>query len=221
MPRNLETPNKRRQQGARSRAEILDAAERMMSTRGFDGTSVADIARESGLPNSSIYWHFNSKAGILAAVMERGAERFFAAVAATALLPGETPGSYLRRSLRRASAVFIEQPEFWRLFVMLALTNDDAGIAEIVRRVRARGRDNLHLLVATAYGAAGPERAQRVADALADFTLAGFDGAFLALQANPDSSWEPLMEQLADSVAHLAEGVLADPGPRPAPTLAP
>ena len=63
MPTTKKGPSKRLLQGAKSRDEILDAAMRMMSVRGFDGTSVADIARESGLPNSSIYWHFNSKAG--------------------------------------------------------------------------------------------------------------------------------------------------------------
>ena len=48
-----------------------------MAARGYSGTSVSDIARESGLPASSIYWHFASKTGVLTAVMERGAARFF------------------------------------------------------------------------------------------------------------------------------------------------
>lgn len=75
--------DKQKLQGERPREEILDVASWMMSTRGFEGTSVADIARELGLPNSLIYWHFNSRAGILAAVMERGAERFFEAAGLT------------------------------------------------------------------------------------------------------------------------------------------
>jgi len=54
--------NKRQELGARSRTAILDAALQLMSETGYDGTSVAKIAQKSGLPASSIYWHFGSKA---------------------------------------------------------------------------------------------------------------------------------------------------------------
>lgn len=48
-------------------------ASRLMATRGYDGTSISALAKSSGLPASSIYWHFGSKEGVLKAVMERGA----------------------------------------------------------------------------------------------------------------------------------------------------
>src|SRR5687767_10421400 len=71
---------KRQQQGQSSRELILDATERLMATRGYAATSISDIRSACGLPASSIYWHFGSKEGVLAAVMERGADRFFAAI---------------------------------------------------------------------------------------------------------------------------------------------
>jgi AcrR family transcriptional regulator len=73
-------PTKRQQQGEQSRELILDATERLMATRGYAATSISDIRNACGLPPSSIYWHFGSKEGVLAAVMERGADRFFAAI---------------------------------------------------------------------------------------------------------------------------------------------
>ena len=210
VPTTKKGPSKRLQQGAKSRDEILDAAMRMMSVRGFDGTSIADIARESGLPNSSIYWHFNSKAGILAAVMERGAERFFADVAPQPLQPDDTPAVYLRRRVRESAEVFATHPEFWRLFVLLMLSNDNPDVTEIVQRVRDHGRGSLHTLVATAYSASGQEVALRVADAIADFALAGFDGTFLAMQTCPQRSVERLVDQVAESLIHLAGRTLAE-----------
>lgn len=196
--------NKRLEQGARSRVGILDAAERMMSSRGFDGTSVADLARESGLPVSSIYWHFNSKTGILAAVMERGAERFFADVRPAAARPNESPEEHLNRSMREVGAVFVAHPEFLRLFVLLLLGNQSPEIAEIVTRVRRRGRESLLELLTTTLAPWGPV-AGPVGERIVDFALAGFDGSFLAVQADSPTSHDTLMAQLARSLVTLAD----------------
>jgi AcrR family transcriptional regulator len=199
---------KRQLQGDRSRDEILDAASRMMSLRGYDGTSIADIARESGLPNSSIYWHFNSKLGILAAVMERGAGLFFASVTTPEPDPGDTPEVYLRRTLRASGATFVEHPDFLRLFVLLLLSGNTPETTEIVERVRARARSNLHAMITHAFTTLAPDRAGQVADDTVDFALAGFDGAFLALQANPAVGHERLMEQLAVALSSLGRETL-------------
>lgn len=86
-------PSKKQRQGENSREQILDATERLMSTQGYAATAITHIRRETGLPASSIYWHFGSKEGVLAAVMERGAQRYFAQI------PRESPMS--RRSARR------------------------------------------------------------------------------------------------------------------------
>ncbi|GAA1900698.1 TetR/AcrR family transcriptional regulator [Streptomyces sodiiphilus] len=200
--------NKRRLQGERSRDEILDAAAHMMSLRGFDGTSIADIARESGLPNSSIYWHFNSKLGVLAAVMERGADRFFASVSTPEPEPGDTPETYLRRALDEAGAAFTGHPEFLRLFVLLLLSSSARETTEIVERVRTHARSNLHALLSHAFSTIAPERAARAPDDTVDFALAGFDGAFLALQANPAVTHGYLMEQLAVALSALGRKTL-------------
>jgi AcrR family transcriptional regulator len=196
--------NKRLAQGARSRGEILDAAARLMSSRGYEGTSVSEIAQESGLPNSSIYWHFNSKAGILAAVMERGAERFFADVAPTPAEPGETPEEHLHRAFQRIGAVFTEHPQFLRLFVLLLLGSESDEVSAIVERVRERGRQSLLSQLVTAFRPWGEEIGREVGERIADFALAGFDGAFLAVQAGSATSHSRLMAQLADSLIRLA-----------------
>src|SRR6476646_1983534 len=68
------TPNRR---GARSREAVLDAAERLIAEHGYEAATVAALVKEAGIPASSIYHYFGSKEGVLLAVMERGAERFF------------------------------------------------------------------------------------------------------------------------------------------------
>jgi len=43
------------------RKEILDAAMRCYTKKGYHGTTMDDITRESGLTKGGIYWHFKSK----------------------------------------------------------------------------------------------------------------------------------------------------------------
>ena len=40
--------------------EILDVAERLFGTKGFDGTSTGDILNEIGIAWGTLYYHFKS-----------------------------------------------------------------------------------------------------------------------------------------------------------------
>lgn len=51
--------------------EILDVAERLFGTKGFDGTSTADILNEVGIARGTLYYHFKSKEDILDAMTQR------------------------------------------------------------------------------------------------------------------------------------------------------
>ena len=61
-------------------AQILDVAERLVQERGFNGFSYADIASELGVTKAALHYHFASKADLGDALIERYAERFFAAL---------------------------------------------------------------------------------------------------------------------------------------------
>lgn len=53
------------------RNEILDAAEQLFVTKGFDKTSTNDILSEVGIARGTLYYHFKSKEDILNAMIER------------------------------------------------------------------------------------------------------------------------------------------------------
>lgn len=53
-----------------AREQIVTVARRAFYERGFDETSFADLARLSGIPKGNFYYHFRSKAELLAAVLE-------------------------------------------------------------------------------------------------------------------------------------------------------
>jgi AcrR family transcriptional regulator len=77
------------------RDEIMAAAKEVFARKGFHDTTIADIAKQSGLAYGSIYWYFDSKDELFHALMavEEGALRshIAAAVGARQNVDGEAP----------------------------------------------------------------------------------------------------------------------------------
>ena len=195
-------------QGERSREEILDAAELLMSTKGYAATSMSNLAHASGLPPSSIYWHFGSKRGVVGAVMERGARRFFEQITRQLQVTGEDPRQRLGAVLSFSDQVIGEHPQFLRLFMLLLLGSEGGHDQdEVVSRVRAEGRQHLADGIRLAYLPWGDELAAHIAGQLGDVALALFDGYFIATEAGAGAARGRLIEQLASAIHALAAGI--------------
>jgi TetR/AcrR family transcriptional repressor of nem operon len=54
-----------------TRGRILDTAERLVQTRGFNGFSYADVATELGVTKASLHYHFPGKAELGEALVAR------------------------------------------------------------------------------------------------------------------------------------------------------
>ena len=65
------TARRTRANGEQSRQRILDAATEVATERGYEGTTISLVSKKSGLPPTSIYWHFADKDDLIAAVIER------------------------------------------------------------------------------------------------------------------------------------------------------
>jgi AcrR family transcriptional regulator len=195
---------KKQQQGEQSRELILDATERLMATRGYAATSISDIRKACGLPPSSIYWHFGAKEGVLAAVMARGADRFFAAIPASEDAEGQ---------LAVLSTLQSQHPDFLRLFYMLSLErNNDPTIAAVIRRVRdtaiRRFRDAITQLLPAD---APPSTAERVVTELTAMAVALSDGVFFAEHLEPDGTdVEQMYRRLFQAVTALVPILLEE-----------
>ncbi len=59
---------------------ILDVAERLVQTRGFNGFSYADIARELDVTKAALHYHFRTKTDLGLALVERYHRQFAAAL---------------------------------------------------------------------------------------------------------------------------------------------
>jgi TetR/AcrR family transcriptional regulator, transcriptional repressor for nem operon len=63
-----------------TRDHVLDVAERLAQTRGFNGFSYADIAAELGITKASLHYHYPTKTDLGCALVERYGQRFRAAL---------------------------------------------------------------------------------------------------------------------------------------------
>ncbi|MFC5768883.1 TetR/AcrR family transcriptional regulator [Thauera sinica] len=61
----------------------MEAAAKLFYERGYEGATVREIAREAGITSGSIFYHFESKEEILAAVLRQGMEEGVAIVRVT------------------------------------------------------------------------------------------------------------------------------------------
>jgi TetR/AcrR family transcriptional regulator, cholesterol catabolism regulator len=60
--------------------QVLDEAARLFRSRGFEGTSVREIARAVGMLPGSLYCHFETKEALLVAVYVKGVQQITDAV---------------------------------------------------------------------------------------------------------------------------------------------
>lgn len=60
----------------RTAERILDIAEQLVQTRGFNNFSYADIAKQLGITTASLHYHFRGKAELGKALITRYADRF-------------------------------------------------------------------------------------------------------------------------------------------------
>jgi AcrR family transcriptional regulator len=184
------TPNRR---GIRSRRLVLDAAERLMAEHGYQAATVAALKEEAGIPMSSIYHYYGSKDGVLLAVMERGAGRFFAEV--PALTAGRRrPVDHLRDTVDQFAEALDRNPDFLRLLVAMAVQpQSTAEVLAVTNRVRRMALLRLGDEISTAFG---PDTDDDTADRLAHFALAAIDGAFIAQQTEPGVSLRAILDGL-------------------------
>ncbi|MFD9981608.1 TetR/AcrR family transcriptional regulator [Streptomyces massasporeus] len=178
-----QTTRRKRANGVESRQRILDAAVEIAGERGYEGTSIAAVSAKCGLPASSIYWHFQDKDDLIAAVIERSFETWLAAVE----LPSEDTGTPLERVTAMAGIVaksLIDAPDFLRLGLMLALERRPAEPRG--RTVFLQVRDIAGAKIAEMAKVLVPELDEESVHALTTYAVAGADGLFVQREINGD-----------------------------------
>jgi AcrR family transcriptional regulator len=124
------------------REELTRIAARLFAERGYQGTSLADLAQELGVQKPSLYHHIASKEDLLWEVAWEGAEAFHAAL--DGVSPQLPATERIRLALRAHLAVVAGQLDIATVFVRewrhLGGERRDRFVAER-RRYEERIRD--------------------------------------------------------------------------------
>jgi AcrR family transcriptional regulator len=182
------------------RAAILDTATRLFGEKGYDGTTMRDIAKALGMLPGSLYLHIDGKETLLAEIVEAGFDRFLAL--ASEIANSSDPADVrLRRAIvehvkavgdsRERVMVVLQQ---WRFLTgasydrvveqrRLYRESYERTVEEGVEAGIFNGGLDRHVAVFTILGAlnwvpewfspAGPASAEEVGERLADTLLAG------------------------------------------------
>jgi AcrR family transcriptional regulator len=160
-PRRKYQSRLRQQQAADTRGAIVAAARQLFVANGWQGTTIAAVARAAGVSAESVYAVFGSKSALLLGVVQSAVRR---GNPATPLVEQEGP---------RAVAAARDQAEMLRLFardiaqvlsavadivaVLRVAAEADPEVAKVYDAIHAGRRENL-ALVAKALAGKGPLR---------------------------------------------------------------
>lgn len=206
-PASPATNDKRLQRGDATRARVLDAAASLFATRGYSATSIAKIGDLAGVHAASIYHSFDSKEGLLAAVVKRSSDEFFAGI-------GQPAGiDDLIGRIQGLAEAFVTGPEFLRLMLVLALErrDDDPAIIDAAAAVRAQARQVVSRALEVDLGDLAVHRRKQVLDDIGRLTLMLLDGAMVARQIEGTRAlprtFELIVAALRSTLTQLIEEV--------------
>ncbi len=131
------SPSRSERRKAATAASILDSAEALFRARGFQSTTIDEIAEKADVSVGSVYFHFQTKAGLYLALVERALDLNEAAMGAVAQRGLDSP---LERVFAAGDAYLKFHLEHPGAFQMIALRvmEPSSGVHEAEARIADR-----------------------------------------------------------------------------------
>lgn len=162
-------------------SRILDAALRLFAQEGYAATPTSKVAKVAGVSEGLIFRHFQSKEGLLQAILARGVDMTRQAFAGIIL--ANSPEEAVQRALELPFSIGPEQYELWRLIYALKWQTN---------RYDASGYDPVRIMLTHAFAELGYEDPAAEAELLFMF----LDGAATALLLHPPAQPEAILAAL-------------------------
>jgi AcrR family transcriptional regulator len=189
----LRTGRRRMFRAAREE-QLLDLAEELFLTAGFDRTSMEDIARAAGVTRPVVYEHYGSKEGIYLACVRRARSRFNLDVM-RAFAGTDDPYEQLCRGAEAYYRVLERDPRRWQLlFGPGGLVSGALG--DDLARERLRTLDLLADLIEPHL----PQHDPQQVDAFTNATTGSAEQLGRWWLAHPDVSREQVTGYFVDNV---------------------
>ena len=151
-PKKKAPPPRTRMTGKERREQLLDVGRSLFAEKGYEGTSVEEIAARAGVSKPVVYEHFGGKEGLYAVVVDREVSRMLGTV--TEGLSGGTARELLEQAAMALLSYVENDSDGFRILVrdspvasasgtFASLISDIAGQVEHIlgREFKARGFD--------------------------------------------------------------------------------
>ncbi len=123
--------------GARTQQEILLAAHSLFLAKGYNGTSMRQIAQQAGITVSSIYNHFTTKEDIFIAVIE-AFHPYHELLPILETSPGETKEEFLRNAARSMLEILERRPDFINLLLIEIVEFSSRHLPQLFQEIYPR-----------------------------------------------------------------------------------
>jgi AcrR family transcriptional regulator len=115
LPARQRGAAKVRMTGQERRAQLLDVGRRLFAERGYEATSIEEIANRAGVSKPVVYEHFGGKVGLYAVVVDRATQRLLTRI--TESLVGDNPHVLLQQAADALLSYIEEEPDGFRILV--------------------------------------------------------------------------------------------------------
>jgi TetR/AcrR family acrAB operon transcriptional repressor len=132
---------KTKEEAAATHDRILDAAEKLFVEQGVSRTTLQHIATEAAVTRGAIYWHFDDKAALFNAMMERAILPLESAMALLDQTDAADPLEDLREYMLTGLRVTVEDPQARRVFEIASLKMEYVEELDAVRVRRQQSFD--------------------------------------------------------------------------------
>ena len=127
--------------------QIIETAERLFSLKGFDGTSVRDIAEEAGINVAMISYYFGSKEKLMEAIFEvkigRVQMRVEALLQDKKLSPMQKVNILIDEHIERV----MQSQQFYRIMICEQVSNNNTEIFKKVKQLKVRNAELITELI--------------------------------------------------------------------------
>lgn len=129
---------------AQRREQLLTIAREVFAERGFEGTSVEEIAARAGVSKPVVYEHFGGKDGAYQAVVEKETTTLHAEIHAALTRPGAGPREILERGALALLDYIDRCPDGFRILSRdSSLANPTGSFASILSEIATQVEDIL------------------------------------------------------------------------------
>ncbi|MGQ4513208.1 TetR family transcriptional regulator [Streptomyces sp. DW26H14] len=180
MGRRRETPTK----GDLREQAILDTAEALLDTEGFEQMTVEAIANGAGISRGALYFYFGSKQDVLAALVVRTMSRLNSAAPAGTEGPAGDPMAAVAEAVRRTRDTWRAHGRVMRAAVEYAALIPEVGAAWNATVEGFAAATARNLVAAGVPGTTTPDGAHALATALCWMTERMFYTASAAAGAS-------------------------------------